>query len=828
MATVFLARDVRHDRSVALKVLRPEIAMILGAERFLSEIRVTASLQHPNLLPLFDSGETNGLLFYVMPYVEGETLRARLERERQLSIDEAVRIAVAICGAVDYAHRRGIIHRDLKPENVLLDEGQPVVADFGIALAIKNAAGARLTGTGLSLGTPQYMSPEQANADRTIDARADVYAIGALTYEMLTGEPPHTGATAQIVMARLMTEDPSPISARRRTVPAQIEAAVHRALQKVPADRFETARDLADALNGKRAVDAPLESAHRKSSRRVYATAAGAALAAAALTWVVIRSPVADDPAVVRMTVALPDSAALNAGSFYRAFDLSSDAANLVYIGDNGLFVRPLNSFQSRRLTAEPAQDPRFSPDGAWVAYRSDEALKRIQTSGGAPTTIVTSVGRYGWRPGGGIVFTKGGIPVPELWEIPESGGAPSRLKVLARSGDKAFGTPTFIDENTALIPIVTAGDSSEIAAYRLSDGTVKYLGIFGAEPRYLPGGILIFVDDALDIRAVRFDARSLMVQGKPQRIASGVMRKNSSADLAVSNTGTLVFMPAIRSTTLVEIDRLGNERPFPPLPGLYGTPRYSPDGGRIALSLNRTSMFSSDIYVYDIASNTTFRTTNNGQSAVPEWSPDGRRIAWTQATGSLGGRAAELGSKGVYWHALDNSDGETLLVPNGLGLSFSPVGNFAVTNSLNSDGSGTLSRVDLAAPFRITPILKLERSSPPAARVSPDGRWIVYMSPKSGQSEVYVHPVSGSSEEYVVSDAGGVEPLWNPNGKELFYRSGSRLMAATLAMTPDRVVVTRRQLLFNVARSLFPVWANYDVSRDGNRFLFAKSPESN
>jgi len=168
MATVFLARDLRHDRSVALKVLKPEIAMVLGAERFLSEIRVTASLQHPNLLPLFDSGESDGLLFYVMPYVEGETLRTRLDRERQLSVDEAVRIAVSICGAVDYAHRRGIIHRDLKPENVLLDEGQPVVADFGIALAIKNAAGARLTGTGLSLGTPQYMSPEQANADRAI------------------------------------------------------------------------------------------------------------------------------------------------------------------------------------------------------------------------------------------------------------------------------------------------------------------------------------------------------------------------------------------------------------------------------------------------------------------------------------------------------------------------------------------------------------------------------------------------------------------------------------------------------------------------------------
>src|SRR3954463_8660877 len=222
MATVYLARDIRHSRNVALKVLDPELGAVLGAERFLSEIRVTANLQHPNLLPLFDSGEADGLLFYVMPFIEGESLRARLERERQLPIDDAVRIATAVAGALDYAHGHGVIHRDLKPENILLQHGQPVVADFGIALAVSNAGGARVTQTGLSLGTPQYMSPEQATGDRAIDGRTDIYSLAAVLYEMLGGEPPHSGTTGQAIIAKLMTEEPRPLTALRRSVPPHV------------------------------------------------------------------------------------------------------------------------------------------------------------------------------------------------------------------------------------------------------------------------------------------------------------------------------------------------------------------------------------------------------------------------------------------------------------------------------------------------------------------------------------------------------------------------------------------------------------------------------
>jgi serine/threonine protein kinase/tetratricopeptide (TPR) repeat protein len=262
MATVYLAHDLKHDRDVAIKVLRPELAAVLGAERFLREIRITAKLNHPHILPLYDSGRAGGpagrgadepeessaigcrpsadLLYYVMPYVGGESLRQRLERERQLPVDEALALAKQIASALDSAHEQGIIHRDIKPENILLSKGEAVVADFGIALAVRAAGGPRLTETGLSLGTPQYMSPEQASAEREVDARSDVYSLGAVLYEMLCGEPPHTGPTTAAVIAKLLAQEPVPPRLTRPGVSATVNGAVLRALAKNPADRFAT------------------------------------------------------------------------------------------------------------------------------------------------------------------------------------------------------------------------------------------------------------------------------------------------------------------------------------------------------------------------------------------------------------------------------------------------------------------------------------------------------------------------------------------------------------------------------------------------------------
>jgi tRNA A-37 threonylcarbamoyl transferase component Bud32/Tol biopolymer transport system component len=278
MATVYLAEDVKHKRRVAVKVLKPELAAVLGADRFVQEITTTAALQHPHILPLFDSGEAEGFLYYVMPFIDGETLRAKLDRETQLGVVESVRIATDVADALHYAHIHGIIHRDIKPENILLHDGRPMVADFGIALAVSAAAGGRMTETGLSLGTPHYMSPEQATAEKDITARSDVYSLASVLYEMLTGNPPHTGASAQQIIMKIITEQATPVASLRKSVPPNVAAAVAKALEKLPADRFATAKEFGDALTN--ASFATTSATYAPAGSRARTWSWGVALAA--------------------------------------------------------------------------------------------------------------------------------------------------------------------------------------------------------------------------------------------------------------------------------------------------------------------------------------------------------------------------------------------------------------------------------------------------------------------------------------------------------------------------------------------------------------------
>ena len=449
MATVYLADDLKHERKVALKVLKPELAAVVGAERFLAEIKTTANLQHPHILPLFDSGEADGFLFYVMPHVEGESLRERIDRDHQLPVDEAVAIATKVAGALQAAHERGVIHRDIKPANILLSKGEPLVADFGIALAVGAAGGGRLTETGLSLGTPHYMSPEQATGDVHVGPATDVYALGCVLYEMLVGEPPYTGSTPQAVLGKIITGTPEPVAQHRKTVPLNIEATVNRALEKVPADRFTGAQEFARALSDpgfRHGEEAVAGVARGQWNRLTVGFASLAALFALVAGWSLLR-PTPEPPRLVtRISVHIPED------QFFHPtrgdFDLSSDGSFLVYrgMGAEGLsqlWVRRWDALDATPIrNTDLAARPAISPDGQEVAFQRASSIPVVPLQGGVSRLLTEEASSTGgipaWSPDGSWIYYRNASE--GLSRVPSGGGTPEVItEVDTVAGDVHF-----------------------------------------------------------------------------------------------------------------------------------------------------------------------------------------------------------------------------------------------------------------------------------------------------------------------------------------------------------------------------------------------------
>ncbi len=842
MATVYLARDLRHDREVAVKVLKPELGAVLGADRFLSEIKVTANLHHPNLLPLFDSGEANGLLYYVMPFVKGETLRARLDRELQLPVEEAVRIAVAVASALGYAHEHGIIHRDLKPENILIQAGQPIIADFGIALAVANAGGARVTQTGLSLGTPQYMSPEQASGDRVIDARSDIYSLGAVVYEMLAGEAPHSGTNAQAIIAKLMTSEPRPLLELRATVPLHVAAVVEKSLAKLPADRFVSAHDFAAALQN---PSFTIPTMSRVGPRRTRADtlrdramiplAAAAALLLAAALWGWLRPT---PPSQVTRYMLTFDSTDAPTGLFSR-ITMSPDGSTFVHAGGPRqlLYVRRRNELQASPLPGtEGAVAPFFSPSGEQVGFSTlNNMLKVVSLKGGPPITINDSVvGRTGgaWGADGYIYIpSRAGRQLVRILPSPKS--KEDDVTVLdTAAGEVAHRFPDLLPNGKGLIFTVFYGakgrTGTAIAVGDLASRKHTIL-VPGIHARYSVSGHLVYVTENATLMAVPFDGASTKVIGEPFAIAEGLRRAGlGTGDVEISRAGTLMYSVggSAEVSELVWVARDGKATPVDSSWRIsFAFPTLSPDGRRLAITV--FAGLESDIWVKQLDKGPSQKLTFEGMnSQYPTWTPDGKSVTyfsnvrnggieydlWTKRADGSGQAALQLTFTKSLAEALWSRDGKWLIFrTNGGTAGLGDI--YAIRPGIDSN----------PVPIAVT---RFQELSP---TLSPDGRWLAYSSNETGQHEIFVVPFpNAGSAKSPVSTHGGSEPRWSNGGGELFFRDGAGNM-----VTVD--VKTSPTFSFGPVRTLFPasVYAatlgrrQYDVSPDDRRFVMVRQLDS-
>lgn len=817
MATVFLARDRKHDRQVAIKVLRSELAASLGAERFLTEIRVTAGLQHPNLVPLFDSGELNGLLYYVMPFLNGESLRDRLERERQLPLEDAVRLTQNVAAALDYAHRHGVIHRDLKPANILLHDGEPLVADFGIALAMTNASADRVTHTGITVGTPQYMSPEQAAGARTIDARSDVYSLAAVLYEMLTGETPHLGASVQSVIAKVMSEEPRHVRVIRPAVPAHIDAAIHRALARQPADRFASAREFADAL----ALPAHEHVVPPPPIRRLRrAWIAGAIALAAIILWYVYDSPRNTAPRTARFVVSSLSDAAREGTPL-----VTPDGTRIVYVGDaasgHAILVRRIDELGARPLPGtEGAISAFLSRDGREIGFfTSDDRLKIVPLDGGAARSVarVFRFSNARWGPRGDIVLDTYGST--GLTHVADSGGVLRQLtSTLTSEGESRHAAPLLTPDGSRVIFTVVRGQGGpgtvigDLASAPYDPANAqpqphRAVGVSGRQAVALVDGWLVYVaTDAASLQAVRFNATTGRATGTPV----SVLQDTSGAieGVSLAGNGTLLYTRRRAGSTPVTVTTAGVTEPIlGNLSGALMQPRFSPDGQR--LSLQVSSPQGNDVWVYDIASHTPTRLTTSGSAQLPSWTPDGNALVYWSDEGG-----------GGFWSvAADGRSPATRIIETTWGLAGSVAANGTLVFERRVDSTWGIWSAPREGDQVARAIVK-DRADNYMPAISPDGKFLAFASNQGGRYEVHVQPFPGSGGAVQVSNDGGTEPVWSRDGTQLFYRGPRHLHSVTLDVAP-RLTVRARSTLFADGFDGNMPHANYDVSPDGRQFVF-------
>ena len=758
-----------------------------------------------------------------MPFVEGESLRDRLQREKQLPIADAVRIATEVASALDYAHRHGVIHRDIKPENILLHDGSALVADFGIALAA-STAGSRMTETGMSLGTPHYMSPEQAMGEREITARSDVYALGCVLYEMLVGDPPFTGSTAQAIVAKVVTEHPRSLTAQRHTIPPHLDAAVLTALEKLPADRFASAAEFAAALSDKgytsatSGAHAPARAA-RSALPWVLCGIAALGMALFAVLW--WRHPAASDGEVVRAILELPAGTALN----YPTLALARDGSRIVVAARQGeqelLFQRSLDNLAFVAIPGSEKAGRHFlSFDGKWVAFSAGKKMRKIPLDGGPAADITESEWAGGdWTKDGSVIYTPN--YVSGLWIVPAGGGTAKQLTTPdSAQGELAHWWPQVLPDGDHVLftAFRTPVERARIEVLSLKTGERTVILEGGVSARYVTAGYLLYAKNEA-LYAAPFDLKALKLTGQPVPVIQDLALQldDGRAGFAVSDNGTLAYVAASSfapDLDLVWVNRNGEAGASVTAPARFSDPTLSLDGRRIAVAIAKPGE-AKDVWVLDLARGTRTALTNGGANDFgPLFTPDGDRVIFE----------SERPIFDLYVRSADGSSAATQLL-------VSPFDK--MPGSITPDGKQLLFRHSLVQHRELwtlpldgtgkpTLLLRSDLGDLNTPRIAPNGRWLAYTSNESGRDEIYLVPYPAvTSARRQVSADGGSAPRWTRAGRELVYRNGRQMMAASVDPISGQLGAPTE--LFHGALEIDGNVSTYDVTGDGERFLMLR-----